>query len=249
MKKPFLILAGVLVLVSLACSFNVNLPKININKTLEGSGIMITQERTVSGFDSVELRGFGDLTIKQGSSESLTIEAEDNVIDKLTSEVVNGRLILSNDDNFTFSSLEGIHYTLTLIDLKQVNLTGLGSIDMDGLKTQNLEISESGSGNLILHNLDAQSLDIVIGGLGSVELDGTAPDQAIKITGAGNYSGADLESARAQVTVSGLGNATVWATESLNVKISGTGNVEYYGNPQLTESVTGLGRVKSKGSH
>ena len=249
MKKAFLLLAGVIMLVSLACSFNVNLPEININKTLEGSGTMITQERIVSGFDSVELRGFGDLTITQGSSESLTIEAEDNIIDKLTSEVVKNKLILSTVDDFTFKSLKGVHYTLTVIDLKRVDLTGLGSIEMDGLNTQRLKINESGSGNLTIHNLDAQSLDIEIGGLGSVELDGKAPDQVITISGAGNYSGYELKSDRTKVTINGLGNALVWATESLNVKISGTGNVEYYGDPQLTESITGLGRVKPKGSH
>ena len=47
--------------------------------------------------------------------------------------------------------------------------------------------------------------------------------------------------------ISGLGSATVWATETLDASISGAGNIEYYGDPQVTKQVSGLGNVEGKG--
>jgi hypothetical protein len=63
--------------------------------TIEGSGNVESESRDVSGFDEVDLRGVGNLSIRQTGSESLSVEAEDNVLPKITTEVVNGRLILS----------------------------------------------------------------------------------------------------------------------------------------------------------
>src|SRR5512134_3419247 len=45
-----------------------------------GSGNVITQTREVGDFDKVSFSSFGELTIQQGESESLSIEAEDNVL-------------------------------------------------------------------------------------------------------------------------------------------------------------------------
>jgi len=53
----------------------------------------------------------------------------------------------------------------------------------------------------------------------------------------------DLASQTAGITISGAGNATVWAKTSLNVTISGTGSVRYYGSPNVSREVSGLGSV------
>src|SRR5262249_20698204 len=45
-----------------------------------GAGGVRTESRQVSGFTAVELQGFGDLTIEQTGAESLTIEAEDDIL-------------------------------------------------------------------------------------------------------------------------------------------------------------------------
>mgnify|MGYP002682593131 CR=1 FL=1 len=92
MKKAtslFIILVAALALS--AC--NVNL-QIGNNEVITGSGNVATREIEVSGFDAVRLAGVGDLTITQGQTESLTIEAEDNILDVLESKVRAGELVL-----------------------------------------------------------------------------------------------------------------------------------------------------------
>ncbi|GAB4148135.1 MAG: hypothetical protein Fur0021_07690 [Candidatus Promineifilaceae bacterium] len=48
--------------------------------TIRGSGIVVTEERTVSRFTSISLEGMGQLVIDQTGSESLTITADDNLL-------------------------------------------------------------------------------------------------------------------------------------------------------------------------
>jgi hypothetical protein len=77
---------------------------------------------------------------------------------------------------------------------------------------------------------------------------GKVDEQVIKLSGAGSFNGARLESRKAEVKLSGVGSASVWVKENLEVNLSGLGSVEYYGNPQVTEKKTGLGSLKSLGN-
>ena len=61
---------------------------------------------------------------------------------------------------------------------------------------------------------------------------------------AGNYNGQDFISDITKVAISGLGSATVWASEELEVDISGGGSVRYKGNPVIDENVSGIGRIE-----
>ena len=75
MKKPPFVLLVILLIVSVACD------------QISGSGNVITQERPVSGFNKIAMSGSGELIITQGSKEGLTVEAEDNIMEYIETEV------------------------------------------------------------------------------------------------------------------------------------------------------------------
>ena len=197
----------------------------------EGSGVLVTEQRAVSGFDRVSFEGFGTLIITQGSEESLTIEAEDNVLPRIETKV-SGRTLEIGFDTDRWQDIirptKPITYTLTVITLDGIALSGAGSIEASGI--------------------DTERFDVEISGAGSIDLSGFARTQEINVSGAGSYDSRELESEHADVNISGAGSATVWATESLDVNISGVGNVSYYGDPQVHESVSGLGNLEALGS-
>ena len=56
--------------------------------------------------------------------------------------------------------------------------------------------------------------------------------------------GVDLESAEADVRVSGSGPVTIRVSDRLDVAISGSGSVRYIGDPTVNTSVTGSGSVE-----
>ena len=215
-----------------------------------GSGNLVTETRQVSGFEAIRLDGAGRLHITQGTTESLEIEAEDNLINLLTSEVEDNTLVLGYDESGwrrTIIPTRTINYTLTVTDLSSLVLNGAGDIRIQSLQTDTLLIEINGAGNTVIEDLEAENLRVILAGTGSINISGIASDQVINIDGAGNYQGADLQTQSTSININGLGNGTIWATDTLQVSIAGGGNVSYYGSPQVTQEITGLGQVRNLG--
>jgi hypothetical protein len=210
-----------------------------------GSGTVITETREVSDFDKVVFSTFGDLTIEQGERESLTIEAEDNVLPGIVTEMRDGQLIIEYPEQFGRGVVptRPVRYTLTVRNLSLLAISGAGNVTMPRLKTETLAVSLSGAGNFDLTDLQADRLDFTLSGAGNMNASGEVESQGVRLSGLGNYDAADLQSSTAEVSVSGAGSATVWVEQDLDVKISGAGSVNYYGDPEVRSDISGLGNV------
>jgi hypothetical protein len=220
---------------------------INVDLDLEqGSGNVITQTRPVSGFDKVVLNGIGDVTLVQGDTESLEIEAEDNVIEQIVTEVKDNTLEIRFDKK-TVVPTKSIRFRLTMPTIHSLETKGVSNIQSDKLNTDQLTVSIGGTGNVNLEDLTANSLTVNVSGAGNLTARGKVTDQKVSLSGAGNFTGEDLESQTARITITGLGRVTTWVTQSLDVTISGTGGVDYYGNPQISQQISGLGSLNHKG--
>ncbi len=231
------------VLVLSAC----RLPFVDVKR---GSGNLITDNREVSGFNEVRLDGAGRLIITQGESENLEIEAEDNIIEELTSEVRDQTLILGFQDQpwrKTVIPTRGITYTLTLTDLTKITFNGAGDLEMESLDTSSLELIINGAGQINLDELIADSLTVKISGTGTINIGGQVSSQSVSIDGAGNYQAGDLQTSASEINIKGLGNGTLWATDTLNITIEGGGTVNYYGAPNVTQDISGLGDINNQG--
>ena len=76
-KRLILVLLIASAIIIGACSFsNITIGQ----RSLRGSGDVITETRQVSNFTRIELDGSGDVEIVFGNKESITIEAEDNIM-------------------------------------------------------------------------------------------------------------------------------------------------------------------------
>ena len=238
---PFLVLS---IFILSACQF---LPWVTV---VRGSGNLTTETRPVSGFDTIRLDGAGRLLISQGMSESLEIQAEDNLIDELTSQVEGGTLVLGYQERPWRKSIlptRPIVYTLVVTDLAKLILNGAGDIDLQSLQTDALTLEINGAGNFNITNLTADNLSVNLAGTGSITVTGVLAEQEIILDGAGSYQAGDLQTRSTAIKINGLGSGTVWATETLDISINGGGSVGYYGSPSVTQEITGLGEVKNLG--
>lgn len=190
---------------------------------VSGSGQLESETREVSGFTGIELSGNGEVTIEQGNTESLTIEADDNLLPVLTSEVENSVLRLGTKPRTTVRTRNPIRYRVTLQDLTSIELSGSGSVSAANLRTDALQVDISGSGTM--------------------DLAGSANEQEVEVSGSGAYDAAELRSQTVGVDISGSGKATVTASEQLRVDISGSGTVTYSGDPEIDQSISGSGRL------
>jgi hypothetical protein len=193
---------------------------------LRGSGDLITETRDVSGFDEIVVLGSGTVNVEVTGTESLEVEAEDNIMPFLTIEVVNGRLELGFESGQLLSPRRDITYTITAAQLNGVTIRGSGDIEAT--------------------NVDADTFAAEISGSGDVTPAGTSRHLTVTISGSGKFDGSDLEAATGEVKVSGSGNVTVNVADDLDVTISGSGDVKYIGDPSLSTDISGSGDISQR---
>jgi len=197
---------------------------------IQNLGNTVTETRAVSGFDRVAVIGTGKLTLAQTGTESLSVEADEAIMQYITTEVKGNTLILEYDppNNNPTLFAQSINYTLTVDEI-----TGL-------------EIS--GSGKIVTEKITTESLDLEISGSGEIQVSGNADAQNIQIDGNGEVDAEDLSGDSGIVSITGSGNVTVWLTGSLSIEINGSGTVNYYGDPSTSLSISGSGKINNRGS-
>jgi hypothetical protein len=249
LTKLFLLMIAIFV-VSTACAVPFG-PRL-----VRGSGKVITEERQVSDFEKIQVSGVGKVVITQGDTESLTIETDDNLMEYIETKVRGNTLEIgfTNDTSFSpgggrkvLEPTSGFVFRIGIIDLNDVSVSGAARVEIDKLKTDQLNVSLSGAGDINVSDLNGDQLNVHISGAGDVELAGKVESQVVSMEGVGRYQAYDLESQNATVTISGAGGANLWATDTLYVTISGAGDVRYYGSPTVFPTISGLGRIQSQG--
>ncbi len=201
--------------------------------------------RDVADFQEVSLEGVGTLVIEQGETESLTIEAEPRVLQRIATEVRNGRLTIRPDRSF--ETRESITYFLGIRELTGIELAGAGRVEAAQLSGDQLRIAGSGAGAVVIDSLTTDTLDVTISGNVQAELAGTVDTQTVSVSDAASYAAADLISRVSSVTASGASQVAVNVSESLDASISGAARVEYIGDPAVTEDVSAAGSLNNVG--
>lgn len=212
---------------------------------IKGQGPNVTQTLDLSSFDGIGLAISANVMIRQGSPQSVKIEAQQNIIDNLKKEVKDGVWKIGFEKNVRECSDIKIWVTVPSVD--QLSISGSGSIIGEG-KFSNLgklSLSISGSGDIKL-NADSDNLDVAISGSGDMELAGTSAKTTMRISGSGNISAFDLSTRTCEVRISGSGDSSLSVSESLDVAIAGSGDVYYKGRPSVRSKVSGSGEVISK---
>ena len=216
---------------------------------------MIKETREINSFTKISFRDFGTLILTQGETESLEIEADQDLLAELISEVRGDTLVLGIDEDWinrigkvissVFSNDEHkVIYHLTFVDLSQIKVSGKCTLKCDSLDAKDLTLKVSGLGNMVINDMDCGSLETNVSGRGDISLSGHADHQKIRISGSADYNAPNLESLSTQITISGQGNATVRVQDDLDITISGLGQVNYYGQPKIRQVISGLGKSK-----
>jgi hypothetical protein len=210
---------------------------------VRGSGKVITEARQVSGVNEVVLTMSGDLSIVQDATESLAIEGEDNIVPLITTEVSGKRLTIGVREGSSFSNTRPLRIRLAVSELRHIQATGSGNVEMDGVEADRLHTETNGSGNVTVRNISTNSYSATTTGSGNITASGAVDRQEIACTGSGNYEGRDLQSRSATVEVSGSGNATLRVSDTLDATVSGSGSVWYIGSPAVEEHDSGNGEI------
>lgn len=217
-------------------------------RTVRGSGNVVTEERPVNGIERIALYGIGEVEVAVGDTESLVIEAEENLLQYLETEVDNGVLELRTRNLINLQPRREIRYRVTVKSVEGLEILGSGNISLDQADTPSMRLVIAGSGDISVGDLQADTLDVTIPGSGRITVSGEVGRQTVNIAGSGKYQAEDLRSRSAEVRLAGSGDMTIWVVEDLTVRILGSGDIRYYGSPSLSQTILGSGNITSLGN-
>jgi hypothetical protein len=208
---------------------------------------VVKENRNVTGFTKVSFGVAGNMYINIGNEFKVTLEGDRDDLEDIETEVSAGRLVVKKD-NWNMNFNEKVNVYITMPELEGLGVSGSGRAEIkDAVKTDDLNLSVSGSGKLYTSEVTVSDLKCSISGSGDIILGGGSASRAdLSISGSGNYTGETTKLGSVDISISGSGNCVVNVTESLKAGVSGSGDVTYIGNPRVDARVSGSGKVRSR---
>lgn len=191
----------------------------------KGSGNITTESREVSDFKAIDVSGAFEVEIIVQKDFSIQVEADDNLLQFIKTEVSGDTLKISSEKSFKSNNPLKIRITAPDID--------------------NLDLSGASKVNLVNLNNDSLSLDS--SGASKIKIEGTTKTFTVEMSGASKLDAENLKAENVSVDSSGASSASVFVTNELKANLSGATNVVYSGNPKNVEKKTsGASSVKEK---
>ncbi|MDN3548201.1 head GIN domain-containing protein [Mucilaginibacter aquaedulcis] len=204
---------------------------------------VISKTYPETGFTSIANKIDGNITFTQENSYSIVVSAQQFILDILNVQVTNSQLIIS----YVSQAPPHLPVSITISspELSGISLFGSGNFNSaQAIQANDLNLQQSGSGNISLASFTGQSLEAQTSGSGNLSINaGSVSSQDLNISGLGKMLLPAVTSEQATAKISGTGTIKINVTQTLNAKISGAGDIYYSGNPTVTQKVTGSGKV------
>jgi hypothetical protein len=216
-------------------------------RTVRGSGTIVSRTQTVGPFKRVCLNSSrGDVVVTQANEHSIRVEADDNLIDRLTAKVDGDTLRVNFASGFELvRPSRPIQVQVAASEIEQLQVAGQGHLKAGALRTSALELAINGKGAITAGPLAVETLTVNINGIGKCAAEGAAREQDVNISGIGQHLADGLDCQRACVAISGIGKVALRVAQALDVAISGVGDVIYHGHPEVTREISGRGKVSA----
>lgn len=214
------------------------------DKKVKGDGNIVRKEHEVNAFSKVESGGIFDIIFLQGTKEKVEVETDANIQDYVDIET-RGETLHIDFEEGEFDMTKGCKVYVTVVDLSEVNFSGVGDITSEGsISLKSLECTFSGVGDVSL-NMSCEALKVNFSGVGDVTLSGEGNSSTFDWSGVGDLNSDAMKIKDVELNLSGVGDAKVQAADRLKVELSGLGDVKYSGSPKVRElNITGMGKIK-----
>jgi hypothetical protein len=190
--------------------------------TITGSGNVVSRDYPLADFTRVDVSSA--FTVEVGGADvfQVTVEADDNVFDRLVVEVVDGELRIGVANNTTLQDVQ-LSASVLLPVLEGLEVSGAVDATVTPNSTASLEVEATGAS--------------------TVTISGEAEELTIDLSGASTFDGRNLTAVvLSEAELSGASDAEVTVTGRLDsVEASGGSELVYFGDPEVGEVETSGG--------
>jgi hypothetical protein len=209
-----------------------------------GDGNVVSQQRNVGAFNSVEANGAVEVHVVQGPA-GVKVSADRNLQEYIEVFTEGDVLVVQYKDNSNLEPTGNIEIRVSAPEYKSLNVSGASSITADSPinGTGALDIVADGASKVTL-NVMVPKISMDLSGASRINVQGKATEVIAKGSGASDINAMDLVSENADVDVSGASHAELTVNTKMRVEASGASGVRYKGNAAVAQQVSGAGSVE-----
>lgn len=170
-----------------------------------------------TGFDKIDIEGVYEVIVEVGPNFSIDTSGKAKRMDQVNIYLDGDTLVLGTKKNSgnRRGKNNGIKAVITMPDLTEINLEGVGSVEVEGI--------------------DADDFSAALEGVGSMELSGKCGDLRASVEGVGSLDARGLKCKDVNVDVEGIGSAEVYASDRVNANMEGMGSIDVWGKPGVVQ--------------
>ena len=200
-----------------------NVFSFSVFETVSGSGNVVSEERNVGEFKSVDVSGAFAVEIVAQKDFSVVIETDDNILPLVKTEVEDGVLKISREGNFSSRGKVTVHIFAPNIE----------------------NLDASGASKISVNDLDNDSLNLDVSGASKIDLNGKTERLKVDLSGASNIDAENLKAENVSVDASGASSVSVFASNELYADLSGATRLIYSGEPNnVVKKTSGASSVR-----
>jgi hypothetical protein len=213
------------------------------NDCFQKRGDIIQQEVTVPVFDRILVNRDIELVIKDDANQKIIIETGKNLINDVKAEVVDGRLILTDNNTCNYVRDYGITKVyVTAPDITEIRSSTQYDISSDGVLTYpeltvfSEDFGYPGTFNVgdFRLQIDNNTFRLVFNNLSVCYISGQTDNLNVTFaSGISRFEGRDLVAQRVTVFNRGSNDMIVNPQQEIKGKISGIGNVISVNKPSI----------------
>ena len=231
---------------------------------INGSGNTTTQSRTLTGYSEVSFScdDDGAIYIAQTPTSSFSVQAQQNIIDDLQTDISGDELLIYNQH--CLRNNPGVIVNINTPILRALSLTGEGEMNTaNKIISDQMAITCSGTGTvnsgdsivapaMSTFNSGSGTINALVScntmsstntGSGTITINGIGDSQSLNSSGSGDFHAYGFITNVANIAISGSSDVELYVNDSLEVTISGSGNVYYKGNAVVNTHLSGSGQV------
>lgn len=192
---------------------------------IKGNGDLVTENRTIEGFNKIDISGNFDVEIFVGDPSNIEIIAESNLLEYIKTKVKKNTLYIMTKENLR--PREDLKILISVPTLLAIDCSGVNDVFAQGINSDRFDIDLSGAA--------------------SINISGNTVYLKIDISGAADLMARDFITEDIKIDVSGAANAEVFASRSCDAEVSGAGYIELYGDAKdVNMDISGAGSLERK---
>jgi hypothetical protein len=194
-------------------------------KGVKGSGQTASEVRELSGFRAVDVSGVFQVEITAQKDFGVEVEADDNLLHLIKTEVQGG--VLKIETACRVSTSNPIRIRVSAPDIDNLEVSGAANVTLNDLKNSSLVVDSSGASK--------------------IKIAGETAKLMIDVSGATKVDAENLKAENATVEASGASQIDVNVAGRLAADASGASKIVYSGTPSDIEKKTsGASKVSAK---